>query len=284
MAFRCQVQNLISQDTFLRKSLSSRSPAGSNGRVSSFNGVQSRDLKLAITLPKQSARSKQDVKISCAFTDRTFAAEEAHGGEPIDPETTALVMIEYQNEFATEGGKLHDAVKGVMESNNMLERSVAVCDVARAQGCKILHTPISFNADMSDNPNKGLGILAGCAADQLFVRGTWNAEICEPMTPKEGDLQVVGKTGLDAFPGSNLEELLVENGIKTVALGGFLTNCCVESTMRTAYEKGFNVVTLKDCTAATSEGEQEGATNASYNFFSTPMTSDEFIEAIKGSA
>ena len=31
-----------------------------------------------------------------ASTDRTFSAADAHGGEPIDPATTALVMIEYQ--------------------------------------------------------------------------------------------------------------------------------------------------------------------------------------------
>jgi nicotinamidase-related amidase len=39
-------------------------------------------------------------------------------------------------------------------------------------------------------------------------------------------------------------------------LAGFLTNCCVESTMRVAYEKGYNVITLTDCTAATSPAEQ----------------------------
>ncbi len=64
------------------------------------------------------------------------------------------------------------------------------------------------------------------------------------------------KTLLDAFPGSDLEAHLVRNNIRTVVLGGLLTNCCVESTMRTAYEKGFNVVTIKDCTAATSEDGQ----------------------------
>jgi len=31
---------------------------------------------------------------------------------------------------------------------------------------------------------------------------------------------------------------------------GFLTNCGVESTMPTAYEKGYGVVTLTDCTGA----------------------------------
>ncbi len=65
-----------------------------------------------------------------------------------------------------------------------------------------------------------------------------NADFHESMIPQAGDLVVEGKKGLDAFPGTNLESLLKENGIETLALSGFLTNCCVESSMRTAYEKG----------------------------------------------
>jgi len=42
-----------------------------------------------------------------------------------------------QNEFCAEGGKLHDAVKGVMESTNMLANSIQVVDAARAKGCKV---------------------------------------------------------------------------------------------------------------------------------------------------
>merc|ERR1712060_897507 len=98
------------------------------------------------------------------------------------------------------------------------------------------------------------------------------------MTPKDGDLEVVGKKGLDAFPGTNLEELLVKNGIETVVLCGFLTNCCVESTMRTAFEKGFNVVTLTDCCAATSSDGQKGAAEGTFGMFSQPMTAKEFTD------
>ena len=36
----------------------------------------------------------------------------------LDPKETAFVFIEYQNEFTTEGGKLHPAVKEVMEKTN----------------------------------------------------------------------------------------------------------------------------------------------------------------------
>jgi len=167
-----------------------------------------------------------------------------------------------------------------MESTNMLANSIQVVDAARAQGCKIMHTPITFAPDGSDNPNKGQGILKGCYDNSFFTRGTWNADFVEGMQPKEGDITIQGKRGLDAFPGTNLEEQLVDNKIKTIVLGGLLTNCCVESTMCTAFEKGFNVVTLKDCTAATSEEGQTGATEGTWGMFSTPMSKDEFLAAI----
>ena len=60
---------------------------------------------------------------------------------------------------------------------------------------------------------------------------------------------------------SNLDFVLRSRDIDTVVLGGFLTNCCVESTMRTAYERGYDVITLTDCTAATSREEQLAATS-----------------------
>mmetsp|Transcript_6000 Transcript_6000/g.12021 ORF Transcript_6000/g.12021 Transcript_6000/m.12021 type:complete len:224 (-) Transcript_6000:314-985(-) len=211
---------------------------------------------------------------------RTFAPAEAHGGEAIEASSTALVMIEFQNEFVTEGGKLHDGVKEVMASNGMLEKSAEACAKAREKGAKVFLVPITFKEDKSDNPNKGQGILKGCADGALFTEGSWNAEICKEMTPQEGDVLIEGKRGLDAFPGSNLEAKLLEHGIKTVALGGFLTNCCVESTMRTAFEKGFNVVTLTDCTATTSMEGQKAACEGTFGMFSTPMTKDEFLGKI----
>ena len=64
------------------------------------------------------------------------------------------------------------------------------------------------------------------------------------MRPEEGDVVVAGKRGLSAFPRTDLEAHLRAHDIETVALGGFMANCCVESTMREAFERGFNVVTL----------------------------------------
>merc|ERR1719231_698838 len=211
----------------------------------------------------------------------TFSAADAKGGCNIDAGKTAMICIEFQNEFTTEGGKLFPAVKGVMESTGMLAAAAAA---VRAAGGAVFHAPIMFQADSSDNPNKGLGILAGCAKDGLFTEGTWNVGFCEAVKPVDGDVIVKGKKGLDAFPNTNLEAELVARGIETVVLCGFLTNCCVESTMRTACEKGFNVVTLTDCCATTSEEGQSAATGGTFGMFSTPMSAADFAVTLPAGA
>lgn len=100
------------------------------------------------------------------------------------------------------------------------------------------------------------------------------------MKPKDGDLVVKGKVGLCGFHSTNLDFLLRQNGIKNVVLGGFLTNCCVESSMRSAYELGYHVYTLKDCCAATSLEGQEAAFKHTFGMFSVPTTSAEIMKAI----
>jgi len=197
----------------------------------------------------------------------------------VDPKRTALVLIEYQNDFTTEGGTLHDAVKGVMDETGMLENSRRLVDEARKAGATIIHAPISFAPGYGElgNPDKVYGILKGVIDSNSFVKGTWGVEICDEMAPQEGDIVVEGKRGLDTFATTNLDFVLRSNDIETVVIGGFLTNCCVESTMRSAYEKGYDVITLTDCTAATSAEEQKAATSQDYPMFSQPMTSADAI-------
>ena len=64
--------------------------------------------------------------------------------DPIDVAKTALVLIEYQNEFTTEGGKLNGAVKDCMEATKTLENSKKLLDAARSAGMTVIHVPISF--------------------------------------------------------------------------------------------------------------------------------------------
>jgi nicotinamidase-related amidase len=201
---------------------------------------------------------------------------------PFDPKSTAVVLIEYQNDFTSEGGVLHDAVNDVMESTGMLDNSRRLVEAARAAGATVVHAPITFMAGYGELSEHPYGILKGVVDSSAFVKGEWGAEIVDALAPQEGDVVVEGKRGLDTFATTNLDFILRARGIDTIALGGFLTNCCVESTMRSGYEKGYKVITLSDCVAATSPEEHENAIKFDYPMFSEVMTADAFTQELQG--
>ena len=196
---------------------------------------------------------------------------------PIDPKSTALLLIEYQNDFTSEGGVLHDGVKAVMESTKMLANTAQVADKARAAGVTVMYAPISFAKGYREITPEPYGILKGVVDSNAFIRGSWGAEIVDSLKPGPEDIVVEGKRGLDTFASTNLDFILRSRGIKTLAVAGFLTNCCVESTARTGYEKGFSIVALSDCAATLSEEEQRFTFEKNLPMFARILTHEEFL-------
>src|SRR6202161_168418 len=164
-----------------------------------------------------------------------------------------------------------------MDKTSMLENTKRVVDKAREAGATVMHAPITFAEGYNELSSHPYGILKGVVDGNAFVKDSWGAAIVDDLSPESGDIVIEGKRGLDTFASTNLDFILRSKGIKTIVLGGFLTNCCVESSMRTGYENGYQVITLTDCTAATSAEEHDNALKFDYPMFSKPMTSDQLI-------
>jgi nicotinamidase-related amidase len=199
----------------------------------------------------------------------------------IDPKTTALVLIEYQNDFTSEGGVLHGAVSEVMDKTGMMANTLEVVDAARSAGATVMHAPITFAEGYNEISSHPYGILKGVVDGKAFIKGSWGAAIVDELAPAEGDIVIEGKRGLDTFASTNLDFILRSKGITTIVLGGFLTNCCVESTMRSGYENGYKVITLNDCVAGTSTEEHENALKYDFPMFSEPMAASDLIAELQ---
>jgi ureidoacrylate peracid hydrolase len=199
---------------------------------------------------------------------------------PIDPNTTALLLIEYQNDFTSEGGALHAGVKPVMESTNMLANTAHAAAKARAAGVTVMFAPISFARGYGEITSEPYGILKGVVQANAFIRGTWGAEIIDSLSRGPEDIIIEGKRGLDTFASTNLDFILRSRGIKTLVVAGFLTNCCVESTARTGYEKGFSIIALSDCAATLSEEEQSFTFEKNLPMFARILTHTQFLSEL----
>ena len=195
----------------------------------------------------------------------------------IDPETTAVVLIEYQNDFTSEGGVLHGAVSEVMDKTSMLDNSRRVAEAAQAAGATVMHAPDHVRRGLPRDQLAPLRDSQRRRRRQRVRQRIVGAAIVDDLAPAEGDIVVEGKRGLDTFASTNLDFILRSKGITTIALGGFLTNCCVESTMRSGYENGYRVITLSDCLAATSPQEHDNALKYDFPMFSEPMEATDFI-------
>lgn len=193
---------------------------------------------------------------------------------------TAVVLIEFQNDFCREGGKLYPGVQAELARQGTLQNAVRLLQGARQKGALVVHVPFHFD-EAYFKEHAMQGIVKAVADGNALRRGTWGAEIIEELRPEGKDKVVSGKGTLCGFNNTDLARILEEARIKHIAIGGFLTNFCVESTSRTAYDKGYGVTILKDATAATSAEEQTHAETKIFPLIAQVMTVDAFLAALE---
>ena len=114
-----------------------------------------------------------------------------------------------------------------------------------------------------------------------WLRGTPGPEIIKELTPQPGDVVVEGKKTLDAFHSTGLDYYLRANEIEYVAFTGFHTDWCVESSARSAYDKGYRVIVISDCTATDTQEEQDFCERWIFPKIGKVMNYREFLEALE---
>jgi len=202
------------------------------------------------------------------------------GNRSVEADSTVLILVDMQNEYAHHSGKFYNEVKKVMASTDMLFKTAQLAKQVRDSGALVFHVPTILEKDRSSVRNLHLGVLRDYG--DAFTQGTWNAEIVDCHAPRVEDIVIRGKTGLDSFFGTDLFEELEKREIETVIIGGFATNGSVESTMRTAYEKGFHVLSLTDGTACNGQVLQDAVMNNTFKMFSNTVSCEEAGELLVG--
>lgn len=209
----------------------------------------------------------------------------------IPAEKTAIVLIEPQNDFLSEGGTMYAYIKEQLAERGVIENLQSLLKEARGKVAKIFYVPFhSFEEGFPELKKGGPAYegLRGIEIDMeaawgtgAWLRGTPGPEIIPQLTPQKGDIVVEGKKTLDAFHSTALDYLLRANEIEYVAFTGFHTNWCVESSARSAYDKGYRVLVLSDCTATDTEREQKYAEEVIFPKIGKVMTSKEFLNSLE---
>lgn len=198
----------------------------------------------------------------------------------MDAKKTAVVFIEFQNDFCTEGGKLYSLVGEEIKRNQTIENAVKLLQGAREKGVTVIHCP--FVLDKPWIEENGLdGLLKNLAAGDVFASESWGGAIIDQMKPLENEYVLTGKHALSGFEHTQLDKILTDNGIENVGVVGFLTNLCAQATAWGAYDRGYRTRMIPSACGAASQAIQEFVEKEICPVFGGVPTVDEFLAEIE---
>jgi ureidoacrylate peracid hydrolase len=207
----------------------------------------------------------------------------------IDPSLTGLLIIDMQNGFASPEGTLGKAGMDISMTLAIMPRIQRLVAAARAVGVHVFWSrQVHYPDDKTRQQRLIPGHLArGAGRSMLCARGTWDAEIVDELAPlirPEDD--IIQKHRASCFYSTNFEAELRIHGIRLLIVTGTTSSFCVDSTIREAYARDFDVIVPGDAISDTEIEATRAVLRSTERFHGFVTTTDELVaklESVTGS-
>lgn len=197
-------------------------------------------------------------------------------------ESTGLLVIDPYNDFISQGGKVYDRLRAVMEANDCIAHMKQVLDAARQGEIRVFYAlhrryrPGDYESWTSVAP-----IQRAAWSRKTFEYGTWGGELHPDFEPEPGDIVAAEHWCSSGFANTDLDLLLKRHRIHQLIVVGLIAHTCVEATVRFGAELGYDITMVKDATASYSDVEMHAALEVNLpNYASAIVTADEVVAAI----
>ena len=201
----------------------------------------------------------------------------------MDAQRTALVIVDPQNDFLSEGGVVWDLVGESVVENDVTNKLRTLIGEAKQAGITVVYSPHYYDKEYNvwEHPN----FIDKVIFDRkMFNRGSWGADWKEGLDPDDITVIAAPHKNLSGFHTSDIDIQLRKRGIETMVLAGMSANLCVESHLRDAEERGYEVIVVNDATAAAGpDAYQAALTNFGFIAHQS-VTTDEALDLIRSAA
>jgi nicotinamidase-related amidase len=201
----------------------------------------------------------------------------------IDPSTTALLLLHWQNDVAKPGGRnVHDMPER-LKATQTLEKTQAVLKAAREKGMLIAYVNGAHRPgypELAPSPKRSR-IAQMLVDNKVMMKDTWGAEVVEELKPLDNEI-IIDNYSTSAFCYTALDLILRNRRITDIVLSGIATNIVVESTAREGYNMCYCVYTLEDCCKSVTDDMHDWTISHILPSIGTVIDSKTFISAIQG--
>lgn len=198
----------------------------------------------------------------------------------MNPHNTAVVLIGFQNDYFAQDGILKGVIEESATATHTVENTINLLKSLVKTPVSLISTPIFFTQNYEELVEP-VGILNTIKEVGAFQEGTKGSQAIDELNSFRDDiLEIPGKRGLNAFVNTNLDEVLRQRNVRNLILAGAVTSVCIDSTGRSAYEQGYQVSVLSDCTSARTCFEQDFYFENVFPLYANTMTSTELLEKL----
>ena len=191
---------------------------------------------------------------------------------PFDPKRTCLLLIDTQNYVWNPDVALRHPYFDQTLSQTVIPNLQALTAAFRAAGGEVMYTVMENLTE--DGRDRSLDYKLS----RFFIaKGSWEARVLDAVAPARDDI-VIPKTSSGVFNSTNIEYLLRNIGIDTLVVTGFLTDQCVDHTLRDAADRGFYPICVSDGCATHTEARHLTALGAFAGYCRTVTTAELMAE------
>lgn len=202
----------------------------------------------------------------------------------LDKSKTALVIIDMQNSYCHPEGSIG---RNGYDNKMMIEAVPKVKELVEA--CRengildIWVTQNHYNDDQTRFNRLITPHTHRWAAGPPAVKGSWESEVVDELKVFiDEDTEVVKKHRFSAFFDTRIDTLLRMKGIETLIVCGVATTHCVETTVRDAYQRDYNVIVGEEAVGAMSLEDHEASLRLINKTFGLVLNNRDLVTLIEG--
>ena len=196
-----------------------------------------------------------------------------------------LLVVDMQNGFCGIGGSFDKFGFDIKPYRSIIPNVRKLIDFMRGIGIPVYYAKAIREAsglDLLDRVHKILPQSRREKLDEmhLCIRDTWDSEIVDEIKPNPEDY-IVEKRRDSVFQDTEFELWLRSFGADTIIFSGIDTYICVESSIRDAFNKGYDVILIANCVASREPKLHEATLQQISEAYGLVLDLNLFIKMIK---
>lgn len=196
-----------------------------------------------------------------------------------------LIVVDMQNGFVAKNGSYDKLGMNTPVYREIIPKIRELIDLCKSFEIPVFYTESVREASGIDLLTKIHTLLPKSREERLkipiCVRGTWDGQTIDELKPKEeeGD-HIIIKRRDSAFQDTELRVWLQSAGINVLIFCGVDTSICVETSIRDAFNLGYDILLISDATASGIKEHYETTLARVRDYYGLAMNFERFSKMI----